>query len=123
MAIGNKMFPRDLVEFLNLYCCSDQRITIAIGSDIESAGNLNFMNLGHGSTQRDKPKKAFESSKDNKRLDFGESSIPQGSVYRARGKEQKSWVWIIAKLIVLGFILVFLGAIIVEIVSDNLRHR
>jgi hypothetical protein len=51
------------------------------------------MNLGNTSTRREKPRRAFETSKGNysKKLDFGESSVGVGQVYRRQGVEKKSW--------------------------------
>jgi hypothetical protein len=65
------------------------------------------LHLGHGSTQREKPRKAFETLRDrySKKIDFGESKIPEGKVYRKRWKEAKSWFWTTVKLLILGFIL------------------
>jgi t-SNARE complex subunit (syntaxin) len=64
-------------------------------------------NLGHGSTKRERPKGAFETTKDNysNRIDFGKSKISDSGVYRARWTEKKSWFWTTIKLIILGFIL------------------
>ena len=63
--------------------------------------------MSRGSTKRERPRKAFEAYKDNysKKLDFGESSIPEGKIYRSRWVEKKSWLWICIKLIVLLTIL------------------
>ena len=65
------------------------------------------MNLGHGSTKRERPRRAFEGAKDmySKKLDFGQSNIPEGNVYRARWVEKKSWFWTIVKVAILLFIM------------------
>lgn len=65
------------------------------------------MHLGNTSTGGQKPRKAFEVSKAyySKKIDFGESSVGDGKVYRRRGIDKKNWFWITVKLLVLGFIL------------------
>lgn len=74
------------------------------------------MHLGHGSTGREKPRKAFETSKGNysKKLDFGESSIGDGKVYRRIGTEKKNWFSIAVKLLILGFILFVMFKVFTE---------
>lgn len=65
------------------------------------------MHLGHGSTKRERPRRAFEATRDNysKKLDFGQSGLPEGSVYRRKGIEEKSWFWIILKVLLLVAVL------------------
>ena len=73
--------------------------------------------FGHGSTKRERPRKAFETTKDNYsgRLDFGKSKIPETSVYRARWTEKKSWFWTTVKLIILGFVLFIILAALFDL--------
>lgn len=74
------------------------------------------MHLGNGSTGRDKPRKAFETSKGlyHKKIDFGESSIGDGEIYRRKGTEKKNWFWIVVKLLALGFILFVILKVLTE---------
>lgn len=61
------------------------------------------MNLGHGSTKRDKPRKAFGAynEKYSNNTDFGDSSITTGKLYRKRWAEGSSLFRTILKLIIL----------------------
>ncbi len=64
------------------------------------------IHLGYGSTKREMPKKAFEASNGlSGKINFGESTISQGQGYRKKGVKQKSWFWVIFKVIILGAIL------------------
>jgi hypothetical protein len=74
------------------------------------------MNLGDVSTRRERPRKAFEMSKGNysKKLDFGESLIPEGKVYRRRGTDGNSWFWTTLKFLILGFILFIMVMLLID---------
>ena len=73
-----------------------------------------MLNIGHGSTKRQKPRKAFETVRENysQRLDFGDSSIPSGNVYRRRWAAKKSLISIIIRLLILFFILFIIVGLI-----------
>jgi len=70
---------------------------------------------GHGSTKRERPRRAFEGARESytDRLDFGKSKIPESGVYRARWTEKPSMFWTIVKVLILGFILyMIVGALL-----------
>jgi hypothetical protein len=72
------------------------------------------MNLGNGSTRRERPRRAFENFQKTSRLDFGPSSLPTGDVYRKRWAD-KSILGTIIKIVVL---LTILTGIIAGVVSE-----
>jgi hypothetical protein len=72
------------------------------------------MHLGHGSTPQQKPRKAFEAAKQgNKRkIDFGESSLSTGEVYRKRWSPSSSLFWKGIKALFILFLLVAMFSIL-----------
>ena len=78
------------------------------------------MNIGNGSTKRDRPRQAFGAYKENysKKIDFGDSSISTGGVYRRKWSGGKSWFGTIVKLTILVTIL---AAILIGVITELLR--
>jgi hypothetical protein len=74
------------------------------------------MNLGHGSTRRERPRKGLENSS-RSRLNFGPSSLPTGSVYRRRWADKS----IFGTIIKIAVLLTILAAIIAGVVSEMTR--
>ena len=79
------------------------------------------MNPKSGSTQHNKPRKAFGAYKEkySKKVDFGDSSISTGKVYREKWAKGKSWFWTSIKLIILlaiGFLILWFA--ITEIIKS-----
>lgn len=77
------------------------------------------MHLGNGTTKRETARKAFSAYKEtySNKIDFGESSIPEGNVYRRRGVEKKSWFWIVFRILILLAILIGVLRILIESVN------
>lgn len=66
------------------------------------------MHLGHGSTPQQKPRKAFEAAKQGskRKIDFGESSLSTGEVYRKRWAVSRSLFWKILQALFILFLIV-----------------
>jgi hypothetical protein len=74
------------------------------------------MHLGHGSTNRERPRKAFESSNQgySKGIDFGDSSISGGGIYRRKWSGKQNWFW---KALSIGIALFISVMLIVGIIK------
>jgi hypothetical protein len=68
------------------------------------------MHLGHGSTNRERPRKAFESTKElsSKGIEFGDSSISGGGIYRRKWSGKQNWFWKILSFGIVLFIAIIL---------------
>ena len=78
------------------------------------------MNLNTDPTPRERPRKAFGVYREKYagKIDFRDSLIPSGPVYRRKGLDKSSLFWTILKLIILiPLTLLIFGVVILELLK------